>query len=172
MGPSQRIDSADVDQARALLRTCCGSSAWVERMIALRPFRKDETLYEAARREWFTLGPKDWKEAFGEHPRIGDRENLRMRFPVTHHLSASEQAGAHAASEDVLDALAAGNSNYEQRFGYIFIVCATGKSANEMLDLLQARLLNDPAHELRVAASEQARITELRLRKLGERGTV
>jgi 2-oxo-4-hydroxy-4-carboxy-5-ureidoimidazoline decarboxylase len=135
-------------------------------MMALRPFGTDETLYQAAQREWFALEPQDWKEAFGEHPRIGDRENLRTRFPATHRLSESEQAGAHVASDEVLDALAAVNSDYEKRFGYIFIVCATGKSADEMLDLLQARLQNDPSAELRVAASEQARITELRLRRL------
>jgi 2-oxo-4-hydroxy-4-carboxy-5-ureidoimidazoline decarboxylase len=135
-------------------------------MMALRPYRSDEALYLAARREWFALTPEDWTDAFAGHPRIGDRENLRARFPATHHLSESEQAGVRAASDEILDALAAANAAYEQRFGYIFIVCATGKSADEMLDLLQARLQNDPASELRVAASEQARITEMRLRGL------
>jgi 2-oxo-4-hydroxy-4-carboxy-5-ureidoimidazoline decarboxylase len=166
MAPSQRIDSAGVDEARALLRGCCGSTAWVERMIALRPFRTEEALYQSARREWFTLTPDDWKEAFAAHPRIGDRENLRARFPTTHQLSESEQAGVRGASDDTLDALTAANADYERRFGYIFIVCATKKSANEMLDLLQARLQNEPASELRIAASEQARITDLRLRGL------
>jgi 2-oxo-4-hydroxy-4-carboxy-5-ureidoimidazoline decarboxylase len=135
-------------------------------MMALRPFQSDEALDQAARREWFALDPQDWKEAFAQHPRIGDRENLRSRFPATHHLSESEQAGAYAASEAVLDMLAAANSDYEKRFGYIFIVCATGKSAADMLDLLRTRLQNEPTHELRVAASEQARITDLRLRGL------
>jgi 2-oxo-4-hydroxy-4-carboxy-5-ureidoimidazoline decarboxylase len=135
-------------------------------MMALRPFRSDQALYDAARREWFALGPDDWKDAFAAHPRIGDRENLRARFSSTHQLSESEQAGVRAASDDVLDALAANNAEYEQRFGYIFIVCATGKSADEMLDLLRARLQNDLPSELRVAAFEQARITELRLRGL------
>ena len=166
MAPSQRIDSASVEEARALLRACCGSTAWIERMLALRPFRTDEALYQAARREWFALTPGDWKEAFTEHPRIGDRENLRARFPATHHLSSAEQAGARAASDETLDALAAANADYQNRFGYIFVVCATGRSADEMLDLLQMRLLNEPASELRVAASEQARITDLRLRGL------
>src|SRR5881394_2167391 len=142
MAPWQRIDSASVEDARALLRACCGSSAWVDRMMALRPFQSDEALYQAARREWFALGPQDWKEAFARHPRIGDRGSLRARFPGTHHLSESEQAGVRAASDELLDALAAANSVYENRFGYLFIVCATGKSAGEMLDLLQARLQN------------------------------
>jgi len=134
--------------------------------MALRPFRSDQALYEAARREWFALGPDDWKDAFAAHPRIGDQKSLRGRFPATHQLSESEQAGVRAASDDVLDALAANNAEYEQRFGYIFIVCATGKSADEMLNLLHARLQNDPPSELRVAAFEQASITELRLRGL------
>ena len=166
MAPSRRIDSASVDESRALLRACCGSSAWVERMIALRPFCDDEALYQAARREWFALQPDDWKEAFAQHPRIGDREQLRARFPATRQLSESEQAGLGGAPDNILDALAAANSSYERRVGFIFIVCATGKSAAEILDLLHARLPNDPASELRVAASEQAQITELRLRRL------
>lgn len=166
MAPSQRIDSAGVDEARALLRACCGSTAWVERMIARRPFRTDEALYQSARREWFTLTTDDWKEAFAAHPRIGDRENLRSKFPATYQLSESEQAGVRGASDETLDALTAANADYERRFGHIFIVCATKKSAKEMLDLLQARLHNEPASELRIAASEQARITDLRLRGL------
>jgi 2-oxo-4-hydroxy-4-carboxy-5-ureidoimidazoline decarboxylase len=166
MAPSHRIDSATVDEARTLLTACCGSSAWVNRMIALRPFRDDEALYQAARLEWFALQTDDWKEAFAQHPRIGDREHLRARFPATHHLSESEQAGVGGAPDNILDALVAANSSYERRFGFIFIVCATGKSAAAILDLLHARLQNDQASELRVAASEQARITELRLRRL------
>jgi len=135
-------------------------------MIALRPLRSDEALFEAARREWFALRPEDWQEAFAQHPRIGDREQLRARFPATHRLSESEQAAVGGAPDNILDALAAANSNYERRFGFIFIVSATGKSAAEILDLLRARLQNDPGSELRVAAAEQARITELRLRRL------
>jgi len=166
MAPSHRIDSATVDEARTLLSACCGSTAWVNRMIALRPLRNDEALFEAARREWFALRPEDWQEAFAQHPRIGDREQLRARFPATHQLSETEQAGVGGAPDNILDALAAANSSYERRFGFIFIVSATGKSAAQILDLLHARLQNDPGSELRVAASEQARITELRLRRL------
>jgi 2-oxo-4-hydroxy-4-carboxy-5-ureidoimidazoline decarboxylase len=88
------------------------------------------------------------------------------RFPITAHLSEQEQAGVAGAAEDVLDALAEANRAYEQRFGYIFIVCATGKTAEEMLALLGERLSNDPADEIRVAAAEQAKITELRLMAL------
>ena len=135
-------------------------------MLALRPFGAADILLSAARREWFALTPEDWKEAFTHHPKIGDRETLRARFPTTHQLSEREQTGMGAASDQIIERLAQGNAAYERRFGYIFIVCATGKSAGEMLDLLTARLQNDPAIEVRIAAEEQAKITELRLKQL------
>jgi 2-oxo-4-hydroxy-4-carboxy-5-ureidoimidazoline decarboxylase len=166
MEPPPRIDDASPDVARALLQACCGSTRWVERMVALRPFGATDILLSAARREWFTLTPEDWKEAFTHHPKIGDRETLRARFPATHHLSEREQAGMAAASDRIIEALAQGNAAYERRFGYIFVVCATGKSAEEMLELLTARLQNDPGSEVRIAAEEQAKITELRLKQL------
>ena len=166
MEPSQRIDEASPETARGLLRSCCGSTRWVERMLALRPFGATDRMLFAARREWFALTPADWTEAFSHHPKIGDRESLRARFPATHQLSEREQAGMGAASDQTIEALAQGNAAYERRFGYIFIVCATGKSAGEMLDLLTARLQNDPVTEIRVAAEQQDEITELRLRQL------
>lgn len=132
-------------------------------MTAHRPFASREALLAAARDEWFALDPADWPEAFAAHPRIGDRGSLAASFPDTHHLAAREQAGVRQASEDVLAALADGNREYEQRFGYTFIVCATGKGADEMLALLHARLGNDAPTELRAAAEEQARITAIRL---------
>ena len=135
-------------------------------MLALRPFGAIDVLLSAARREWFALTPEDWKEAFAHHPKIGDREALRARFPATHHFSEQEQAGMGPAPDQVIEALAQGNAAYERRFGYIFIVCATGKSAKEMLDLVTARLQNDPVAEVRIAAEEQAKITELRLKQL------
>jgi 2-oxo-4-hydroxy-4-carboxy-5-ureidoimidazoline decarboxylase len=135
-------------------------------MLALRPFGATDVLLATARREWFALTPEDWKEAFTHHPKIGDREALRARFPDTHQLSEREQAGMAAASDQIIEALAQGNAAYERRFGYIFIVCAAGKSAGEMLDLLTARLQNDPVIEVRIAAEEQAKITGLRLKQL------
>jgi 2-oxo-4-hydroxy-4-carboxy-5-ureidoimidazoline decarboxylase len=166
MEPSRRIDDASPDRARAFLQACCGSTRWVERMLAVRPFGTTDILLSAARREWFALTPEDWKEAFTCHPKIGDREALRARFPATHRLSEREQAGMSAASDQTIEALLEGNAAYERRFGYIFIVCATGKSAGEMIDLLTARLQNDPGTEVRIAAEEQAKITELRLKQL------
>jgi 2-oxo-4-hydroxy-4-carboxy-5-ureidoimidazoline decarboxylase len=138
----------------------------VEQMLARRPFGSLENLLGVARTEWLALTPEDWREAFDHHPKIGDRESLRRRFPSTHQLSEREQAGVAGASEAVLDALSEGNRAYEARFGYIFIVCATGRSADEMLTMLRARLVNDPGTELRVAAEEQAKITALRLEGL------
>lgn len=135
-------------------------------MLALRPFGTTDVLLSAARREWFALTPEAWKEAFAHHPKIGHREMLRARFPVTHHFSEREQAGMGTAPDQIIEALAQGNGAYERRFGYIFIVCATGKSAKETLDLLTARLQNDPVTEVRIAAEEQAKITELRLKQL------
>ena len=146
-----------------MLRRACGSSEWVDRMMLRRPFGSDAALKQAAREEWFALGEEHWLEAFWHHPQIGDRASLEERFPMTHDLSEQEQAGVATARAEVLDALARDNAVYHDRFGFIFIVCATGKSAEEMLKLLRDRLHNDRATELRNAAEEQAKITALRL---------
>jgi 2-oxo-4-hydroxy-4-carboxy-5-ureidoimidazoline decarboxylase len=132
-------------------------------MLARQPFADRDALLKAAREEWFALGEADWLEAFSHHPKIGDRASLEARFPATHDLSANEQAAVASARAEVLDALADANHRYDQRFGFIFIVCATGKSAEEILKLLRDRLNNDRATELRNAAEEQAKITTIRL---------
>ena len=159
----QELDGAAPADALATLSACCGSSRWTGGMLARRPFGTRDALLNAAREEWWTLSPDDWLEAFSHHPMIGDRASLAARFPATHRLSAREQAGVGEAAEDVLTALAAANHDYAARFGFIFIVCATGKTANEMLELLRARLPNDREIELRIAAEEQSKITVLRL---------
>lgn len=163
MARSYEIDNAQPEAAQEILFKACGSTRWVDRMMARRPFGRDAKLLSAARIEWFGLTELDWLEAFSHHPQIGDRASLEARFPATHDLSAREQAGVDAAREDVLTALADGNAAYLDRFGFIFIVCATGKSAEEMLVLLRERLPHDRASELRIAAEEQAKITALRL---------
>jgi 2-oxo-4-hydroxy-4-carboxy-5-ureidoimidazoline decarboxylase len=112
------------------------------------------------------MADADHREAFQHHPRIGDLESLRTRFASTAAWAGREQAGASAASEDTLRSLAAGNAAYEARFGYLFIVCATGLTGEQMLARLQERLGNDPASEWVIACREQARITRLRLEKL------
>jgi 2-oxo-4-hydroxy-4-carboxy-5-ureidoimidazoline decarboxylase len=161
-----RVDQASVEDARALLRTCCGSARWIEQMLERRPFGSVDALVSASRDIWFALAPADWQEAFADHPKIGDREALKKKFEETRHLASQEQAGVVGASDDVLDALARGNREYERKFGYIFIVCASGLDANQMLGMLNARLVHDATTELRIAAQEQSKITELRLKNL------
>jgi len=162
----EELNRLPLGEARAALERCCGSSAWVERMCRGRPYRDREDLLAAAERAGARLAPGDWLEAFGHHPRIGDLDSLRQRFRSTVGWAAEEQRGASSASEATLAALAKGNRAYEEKFGYIFIVCATGKSAEEMLALLEARMANDPDVERKTAAEEQMKITRLRLEKL------
>ena len=153
--------------ARGALLRCCGSLRWVEAMMEARPFQSRVQLFGEAARIWWGLGDGDWLEAFGHHPKIGaDPAELRRRFAATSTLAAGEQAGVQGASAEVLEALRAGNTAYETRFGFIFIVCASGLSAEAMLDRLDERIDNDPAAELRLAAGEQAKITALRLARL------
>jgi len=163
MARSQEIDQAPPEVAQEIFARACGSSRWVNRMMARRPFGRDMKLLTAARVEWFGLTEADWLEAFSHHPKIGDRAALDARFPATHDLSSKEQARVGGADAEVIAALAEANETYLDRFGFIFIVCATGKSAEEMLDLLRDRLKNNRAAELRIAAEEQAKITALRL---------
>jgi 2-oxo-4-hydroxy-4-carboxy-5-ureidoimidazoline decarboxylase len=144
---------------------CCGSTRWAGAMEAGRPFASEQDLFAKSDAAWAATGEADWLEAFTHHPKIGDRESLRQKFASTATWAANEQSGTSSASEDVLSALAEGNEAYARKFGFIFIVCATGKSAAEMLALLQARLPNDRETELRIAAGEQHKITRLRLEK-------
>jgi len=148
------------------LATCCGATAWVDTLNGQFPLHSAAMLYETANRIWHNLTEADWREAFTHHPKIGDVRALKEKFASTATWAAGEQGAVRQASDETLAALAAGNDAYEQKFGYIFIVCATGKSAAEMLALLQARLPNDPSQEIHVAMSEQAKITRLRLQKL------
>lgn len=153
-------------EAAQFLETCCGSSAWVSGMIARRPFGTLHRVLLEADELWWSLAPDDWREAFAHHPRIGERAADVPQGEIARRWSADEQRGASLAGHDVRAALAKGNAEYERRFGYIYLVCATGRSADEMLAFLHERMHNDPATELRVAATEQATITRLRLVKL------
>jgi OHCU decarboxylase len=152
--------------AEAELLACCGSRRWAREIAARRPFADAAALLAAADEAWWSLAPEDWHEAFRAHPRIGERKAAPAQGARAAGWSAQEQSSAASAGDDVAAALAEGNRAYEQRFGHIYIVCATGKTADEMLAILRARLANDPATELRAAAAEQARITKLRLEKL------
>ena len=155
------LNSLAPKAARAELMRCCGSIRWSERMEAGRPYADKAALLAAAEKVWWGLEPMDWLEAFSHHPRIGAKKVEAVWAKV-------EQEGVKTASQQVLQALVEKNHAYERRFGHIFLVCATGKSADEMLAILQSRMGNDPDTELRVAAGEQAKITAIRLTKLLE----
>jgi len=135
-------------------------------MADRRPFRSRDDLMTAADTIWQALEPSAWKGAFGHHPRIGNLEALKEKFDSTAAWAEGEQSGVLAASDEILMKLADGNKNYEKKFGFIFIVSATGRSANEMLSLLEQRIQNDANHELTIAAEEQRKITRIRLEKL------
>ena len=154
----QEFNRADTAVAHIALIQCCGSKQWTERILAKRPFENVETLLSTADTMWWELAPVDWMEAFSAHPKIGGKKLSNW--------SSQEQSGINSAPNQVLEQLAKGNHKYEQRFGWIFLVNATGKTAREILDLLSTRLKNGHAEELRVAAGEQAKITKLRLQKL------
>ncbi|HEU4887075.1 MAG TPA: allantoicase [Thermoanaerobaculia bacterium] len=142
--------------ARELLRVCA-SKEWVQQMFAARPFASWDEMVDAATKIWLSLDAKDWLEAFAGHPRIGERKAG---------WSSQEQSGTRTASEDTMRAIADGNRAYEEKFGFIYLVCATGRSADEMLANLTERLTHDRETELRIAAEEQARIIALRLEKV------
>ena len=165
MDELSRLHERPAAEAAAELLRCCGSSRWAEALALRRPFADPASLYAAADAVWWDLEPADWREAFAHHPRIGERD-LGARFASTAQWAEGEQAGARGAPEELLAALAEANQAYEERFSYVFIVCATGKSAAEMLALLLERLAHLPVDEIRIAAGEQAKITRLRLEKL------
>lgn len=155
-------------QLEEVLTRCCGSSAWVNKMLPFFPADDLVELLEDAEEQWFLCSEADWKEAFAHHPKIGDTASLKKKFASTAEWAAGEQSGVATASSAILQALAEANRKYEEKFGYIFIVCASGKSAEEMLALLQSRLQNSAEVEIEVAADEQNKITKLRIEKLLE----
>ena len=147
---------------------CCGSSAWVQRMLPFVPAEDMVELLEDAEEQWWKCSEDDWKEAFKHHPKIGDVDSLKKKFASTANWASGEQSGVSGASEETINALLEGNRLYEEKFGYIFIVCATGKSADEMLAMLNERLNNSPGEEIKIAADEQNKITKLRIEKILE----
>jgi allantoicase len=163
MAPLLRLNVLPEPVVEEQLLACCGSPAWTDKVVRSRPFSSPDHLYAAAERAFDELGREDWLDAFAAHPRIGER---RAGADASSRWSAQEQAGTDESSPEILAQLAEANRLYEQRFGHVFLVCATGKSAFEMLDLLGSRLGNDPDTELAVAAGEQRKITRLRLEKL------
>ena len=161
------FDHLDQEQKSKLLYQCCGSTAWVKKMLSMPPANDLIDLFEDAEECWYSLSEKDWREAFSHHPKIGDAESLKKKF-ANDQFAGGEQSGVANASEQTLQALADLNKSYEEKFGYIFIVSAAGKSAVEMLGILTARLQNKPEIEITIAMDEQNKITRLRLEKLFE----
>jgi len=158
------LNALDRDAAERALLRCCGSTAWAARMADGRPFSNVDAMLDTADRVWNDCAAGDWLEAFAAHPKIGSSGSSGSSGSGP--WSAQEQSGTRDAPGEVRDRLARGNRDYEARFGYIFIICATGKSADEMLAALERRLRNPPDVELGIAAGEQRQITRLRLLKL------
>lgn len=154
------LNGLDTPAVLKALLACCGAREWATRMIALRPFGSIAVLLDTADREWLRLGEPDWLEAFDAHPRIGERSEAAA--------SQREQAAVYSAGDNITRALAHANAEYEKRFGFIFIVFATGKTPEQILDILKTRLVNPRDMEIKIAVAEQMKITRLRLRRLLE----
>ena len=165
------LNGLDEDAVREALEECCGSRAWTEGMMLSRPFADRAAVLLRADEVWWGLDEEGQREAFAHHPRIGDDPaRLRERFAATAGWAAGEQARVDGADGATLEALQEGNVGYEERFGHVFLICATGLTAIQMLGALRRRSGHDPRHEHRVAAGEQAKITRLRLEKLERSG--
>ncbi|MGI8582786.1 MAG: 2-oxo-4-hydroxy-4-carboxy-5-ureidoimidazoline decarboxylase [Chitinophagaceae bacterium] len=160
------FDHLPTEKKQELLRQCCDSSQWVNKMLTVFPVEDLVELLEAAEEKWYECTEADWREAFEHHPKIGDINSLKEKFANTAEWVAGEQSGVNNADESILHELVKANDEYQNKFGFIFIVCATGKSAEELLSNLKARLNNAKDEEIQNAASEQNKITKLRLEKL------
>lgn len=162
----QELNCLPIDRAKHLFMQCCTSEKWIEKMVASRPFTDTNGLRETADSIWNHLNEKDYLEAFDGHPKIGDIGSLKAKYANTKELASGEQSGASNTTDEIIVELAKSNRAYEEKYGFIFVVCATGKSAREMLSLLKNRLKNDRQQELEIASEEQRKIFHLRLEKL------
>jgi len=161
------LNRGDFEKVHIELLKCCGSSKWVNNILAARPFSSAAHLNVLAEKIWLELDKDDYLEAFAAHPKIGE-SNTPEKAKNTEKWTRKEQAGMMTAADPLKRELEKHNREYEKKFGYIFIVCATGKSAQEMLDILRERLDNTPQIEINIAAWEQNKITNLRLKKMLE----
>lgn len=152
------LNELDASDALKIFLACCGSREWATRMNDLRPFGSIEIALDAADREWLRLGEADWMEAFEAHPRIGERSDSAT--------SQAEQAAVYSAGDTIARALARGNAEYDKRFGFIYIVFATGKTPEYILENLNKRLMNPRDVEIRNAVAEQMKITRNRLQRM------
>jgi allantoicase len=162
----ERFNRLSKLEARKVLLDCCGSQRWSGQMLRQMPFTDLATMLQAADTAFDALAPEDWLEAFRHHPAIGEKRANKRQSTTSRRWSAGEQSVAQKAAPGVLAALAAANQEYFSKFGDVFLICATGKSSEEILSNLQGRLANDPETELRIASEEQRKITRLRLEKL------
>jgi allantoicase len=162
----ERFNRFSKAKARKALLDCCGSKRWAEQMLAQMPFPDVGDVLDTADQTWAALGSADWLEAFRHHPAIGAKRENKEQSATARQWSKGEQSVAQQATPQLLKALATANQEYSKKFGHVFLICATGKSSEEILDSLQQRLSNDPEVELRVAAEEQHKITRIRLEKL------
>ena len=162
----ERLNAMPGPEAETALLSCCGSIAWAKGVAAKRPFESLQGLRETADAIWRELGSEAWREAFRSHRRIGEKRAEKPTTAEADRWSAEEQGSPDDVPPETGAALAEGNAAYEKRFGYIFIVCAQGKNKEEILALLRSRLHNEPGTEIRIAAEEQRRITNLRLEKM------
>jgi 2-oxo-4-hydroxy-4-carboxy-5-ureidoimidazoline decarboxylase len=153
------------DEAATEILSCCGSHAWAAKLAAMRPFRDQQSLFAAADHCWQSLPEADWLEAFRSHPRIGEKHAEKKTTAASAAWSRSEQSQMNEADAAILLRMREGHRQYEERFGRIFIVCASGKQPAEMLRILEHRLTNDPTQELLESAVQQQQIMQLRLRK-------
>lgn len=162
----ERLNSLPADEAQLEFLKCCGSKEWARRVCQARPFSNINELVKESETVWWSLDRRDWLEAFRSHPKIGERKATNVGAAAAEKWSAQEQAGIERASQDTKLMLAELNERYEAKFGFIFIICAAGKGSDEMLASLRERIANDLEDELQNAATEQAKITELRIKKL------
>lgn len=162
-----KLNSLSKEEVTRRLYWCCSSSTWVSYMVECLPFKSEEDLLAQADRLWNACNLNDMMEAFSHHPRIGgDLETLRKKYQSTAGWASQEQGGVAGASEQVLQDLNQGNIDYEDKFGFVFLICATGKSATEMLEAMKKRLPNTKDQEILNAKTEQSKITQIRLKKL------
>lgn len=154
------------EKKREYLLQCCGSREWINRMLTVFPVEDLVEFLDVAEEKWYECSQEEWREAFEHHPTIGDINSMKEKFANTTEWAAEEQSGVNKSDEATLQELSNANKEYQNKFGYIYIVCATGRSANEMLDDLKARINNPKEEEVKVAAAEQLKITKLRLEKL------
>lgn len=163
----KKINNEEKNKLKDLFFKCCGSLHFVQKLEESRPFLKEEDLFLKAKEIWFSLQKKDWQEAFSHHPQIGlDSKSLKEKFTKTANWSSKEQSGIEQTTPEVLNELSSLNREYLLKFGFVFLICAFGKSAEFMLCEIKRRILLPLEEEWKNAAHEQSKITELRLQKL------